>query len=64
MLVAWLLARSGRRKAAILALRAAAVAMPLGHLVAYSRLRTRVHWPTGVAGGMLLGILVALALKA
>lgn len=124
--VAWLLARSGRRMTALKALRAAAVAMPLGHLlsllvprrrpsaanmparralpehpdsssfpskhamtaaafgtavaledppaaafvtplvllVAYSRLRTRVHYPTDVAGGLLLGVLVALALKA
>ena len=122
--VAWLLAKSGRRRTALLALRAGAVAMPLGHLlslliprerphtnlparralpehpdsssfpskhamiaaafgaavaledppaalfvtplvllVAYSRLRTRVHWPTDVAGGLLLGVLVALGLK-
>lgn len=122
--VAWLLARSGRRVVALNALRAAVVAMPLGHLislvvhrarphstmparralpehpdsssfpskhamtaaafgtavaledppagaviaplvglVAYSRLRTRVHWPTDVAGGLLLGALVALAWK-
>lgn len=29
-------------------------------LVAYSRLRTRVHWPSDVLGGLAIGVLVAL----
>jgi membrane-associated phospholipid phosphatase len=34
---------------------------PLVLLVAYSRVRTRVHWPTDVLGGLVIGALVALA---
>lgn len=34
---------------------------PLVLLVAYSRLRTRVHWPSDVLGGLVIGALVALA---
>ncbi|WP_245984026.1 phosphatase PAP2 family protein [Lentzea flaviverrucosa] len=34
---------------------------PLVLLVAYSRLRTRVHWPSDVLGGLAIGALVALA---
>jgi undecaprenyl-diphosphatase len=33
---------------------------PLVLLVAYSRLRTRVHWPSDVLGGLAIGALVAL----
>ena len=33
---------------------------PLVLLVAYSRLRTRVHWPSDVLGGLVIGALVAL----
>jgi membrane-associated phospholipid phosphatase len=40
---------------------AAAFVTPLVLLVAYSRLRTRVHWPTDVLGGLVIGALVALA---
>jgi undecaprenyl-diphosphatase len=40
---------------------AAAFVTPLVLLVAYSRLRTRVHWPTDVLGGLLIGAAVALA---
>lgn len=41
--------------------KAAAFVTPLVLLVAYSRLRTRVHWPTDVLGGLVIGVLVALA---
>ncbi|GAB2810266.1 phosphatase PAP2 family protein [Lentzea nigeriaca] len=40
---------------------AAVLVTPLALLVAYSRLRTRVHWPTDVLGGLLIGAVVALA---
>jgi membrane-associated phospholipid phosphatase len=40
---------------------AAAFVTPLVLLIAYSRLRTRVHWPTDVLGGLLIGAVVALA---
>ncbi|NKE62376.1 phosphatase PAP2 family protein, partial [Lentzea sp. PSKA42] len=40
---------------------AAVFVTPVALLVAYSRLRTRVHWPTDVLGGLLIGVLVALA---
>ncbi|HUQ62023.1 phosphatase PAP2 family protein [Lentzea sp.] len=40
---------------------AAVFVTPLALLVAYSRLRTRVHWPTDVLGGLAIGALVALA---
>jgi membrane-associated phospholipid phosphatase len=40
---------------------AAVFVKPLVLLVAYSRLRTRVHWPTDVLGGLLIGAVVALA---
>ncbi|MET8764503.1 phosphatase PAP2 family protein [Lentzea sp. NPDC004782] len=41
--------------------KAAILVTPLVLLVAYSRLRTRVHWPTDVLGGLVIGALVALA---
>jgi undecaprenyl-diphosphatase len=41
--------------------RAAVLVTPLALLVAYSRMRTRVHWPTDVLGGLLIGAVVALA---
>ncbi|WP_112274162.1 phosphatase PAP2 family protein [Lentzea terrae] len=41
--------------------KAAVFVTPLVLLVAYSRLRTRVHWPTDVLGGLVIGALVALA---
>ncbi|MDX8029137.1 phosphatase PAP2 family protein [Lentzea sp. BCCO 10_0856] len=34
---------------------------PVVLLVAYSRLRTRVHWPSDVLGGLVIGALVAFA---
>ncbi len=37
-----------------------AMVAPLAVLVTYSRILTRVHWPTDVAAGATLGILVAL----
>ncbi|MET9230250.1 phosphatase PAP2 family protein [Lentzea sp. NPDC003310] len=40
---------------------AAVFVTPMVLLVAYSRLRTRVHWPTDVLGGLAMGALVALA---
>jgi membrane-associated phospholipid phosphatase len=40
---------------------AAVFVTPVVLLVAYSRLRTRVHWPTDVLGGLLIGVLAALA---
>lgn len=40
---------------------AGAFVTPLVLLVAYSRLRTRVHWPSDVLGGLAIGTLVALA---
>ncbi len=40
---------------------AAVCVTPVVLLVAYSRLRTRVHWPTDVLGGLAIGALVALA---
>ncbi|MFI6102272.1 phosphatase PAP2 family protein [Lentzea sp. NPDC051213] len=42
--------------------KAAAFVVPLVLLVAYSRLRTRVHWPSDVLGGLLIGAAVALVL--
>ncbi|GHH28957.1 phosphatase PAP2 family protein [Lentzea cavernae] len=41
---------------------AALFVTPLVLLVAYSRLRTRVHWPSDVLGGMAIGGVVALGL--
>ncbi|KOV81296.1 hypothetical protein ADL03_29695 [Nocardia sp. NRRL S-836] len=43
---------------------AGAFVTPLVLLVAYSRLRTRVHWPTDVLGGLALGVLVGAAVRA
>ncbi|MFJ8958270.1 phosphatase PAP2 family protein [Lentzea sp. NPDC102401] len=40
---------------------AAVFVTPVVLLVAYSRLRTRVHWPTDVLGGLAIGAVVALA---
>ncbi|MEU7474845.1 phosphatase PAP2 family protein [Lentzea sp. NPDC042327] len=43
---------------------AGAFVTPLVLLVAYSRLRTRVHWPTDVIGGLALGAVIGLAVRA
>lgn len=40
--------------------RASVFVFPPMALVAYSRVRTRVHWPSDVAGGLLIGALVGL----
>ncbi|WP_431878329.1 phosphatase PAP2 family protein [Amycolatopsis sacchari] len=37
----------------------AALAAPVAFGVAYSRVRTRVHWPSDVLAGAALGVLVA-----
>jgi undecaprenyl-diphosphatase len=36
--------------------RLAAALVPLGVTLAYGRIRLRVHWPTDVLGGAVLGI--------
>jgi undecaprenyl-diphosphatase len=43
---------------------AGAFVTPLVLLVAYSRLRTRVHWPTDVIGGLGIGVLIGVAVRA
>ncbi|XVV07513.1 phosphatase PAP2 family protein [Actinosynnema sp. CA-248983] len=43
--------------------RAGIAVAPLVGVVAYSRVRTRVHWPSDVIGGLVLGAAVALAVR-
>ncbi|MFI9818623.1 phosphatase PAP2 family protein [Saccharothrix variisporea] len=43
--------------------RAGAAVAPLVAVVAYSRVRTRVHWPSDVLGGLALGGAVAWAVR-
>ncbi|MEU7527168.1 phosphatase PAP2 family protein [Saccharothrix sp. NPDC042600] len=43
--------------------RAGAAVAPLVAVIAYSRVRTRVHWPSDVVGGLVLGAAVAWAVR-